>query len=131
MSANFAFTTTGGFFLLDLLDNSSFGDGFDSAEFELSLNGDVIEHQLFNDLVSAQNFFSNNLIGFALLAGLNEIHMSFAQTMSDFGGFGFIYAAGAFAPVPLPASWMMMLSVLLLGMLFIAVRHKVRPDAFA
>src|SRR5262249_16005352 len=63
------FTQIGGAFVLDLLSNDALGTGFDSALFQISLNGLVIDTESFTDLASAEVFFSNNLINFPLLAG--------------------------------------------------------------
>jgi hypothetical protein len=41
------------------------------------------------------------LIGILLVAGLNEINLSFTETMSNAGGFSFDYSAAA---TPLPAA---------------------------
>jgi hypothetical protein len=78
----------------------SLGKGFDSATFQISENGTVLEDKLFTDLASAQAFFSDNPIGITLLAGLNTIRLSFNETISGGDGFSFDYAA--IAPVPLP-----------------------------
>jgi hypothetical protein len=61
------------------------------------------DSQSFTDLASAEAFFSNNLIGVPLLAGLNSVQIAFSETMSSAGGFGFDYAvAGTTATVPGP-----------------------------
>ena len=44
------------------MDNESLGKGFDSATFQISENGTVLENHLFTDLASAQAFFSDNPI---------------------------------------------------------------------
>jgi hypothetical protein len=92
----------GGPFLIDLLDNTALGKGFDSAAFQLSLNGSILESQTFSDLASAQAFFSNNLFDILLVAGPNNVQLSFNEMMSGSEGFSFDYAA--IAPVPLPAA---------------------------
>ena len=43
--------------MVDLLDNNSLGKGFDSATFQISENGTVLENKLFTDLASAEPFF--------------------------------------------------------------------------
>jgi hypothetical protein len=61
--ANFSVSvTTDLLFTVDLLDNNSLGKGFDSATFQITENGNVLENHLFTDLASAQAFFSDNLI---------------------------------------------------------------------
>jgi LPXTG-motif cell wall-anchored protein len=98
-----SFTQTGGNFVLDLLSNDALGIGFDSALFQISLNGLVIDSQPFTDLASAEAFFSNNLINVPLLTGPNSIQIGFSETMSSAGGFSFDYAvASANATVPGP-----------------------------
>ena len=58
-TANFIFNANGGKFLIDLLDNTSIGNGFNMAEFKIRLNGSLFYDQPFDDLASAQSFFSN------------------------------------------------------------------------
>jgi hypothetical protein len=60
--------------------------------FELSLNSVLIDSHSFTDLASAQAFFSNNLIGVPLLAGLNTVEIELSETMSSVGGFSSNYA---------------------------------------
>jgi hypothetical protein len=101
---NVSFTQIGGAFVLDLLSNDALGKGFDSALFQISLNGLVIDTQSFTDLASAEAFFSNNLIGVPLLAGLNSVQIAFSETMSSAGGFSFDYAVastGSAVPGPI------------------------------
>ena len=96
MSANFIFNAIGGgIFLIDPLSNFSLGSGFDSALFQILLNGNIFESQSFNSLASAQAFFSpSNLIDISLAAGLNNIQLAFNETMSGGEGFGFNYRCG-------------------------------------
>jgi hypothetical protein len=61
----------------------------DSALFQISLNSIVFDSQSFTDLGAAEAFFSNNLIGVPLLAGLNSVQIEFSETMSSAGGFSF------------------------------------------
>jgi hypothetical protein len=100
----------GGPFLINLFDSTSLGSGFDSATFEIRLNGSIFDSRFFNDLLSAQTFFSNNFIALQLLAGLNEVQLSFNETMSSAGGFGFDYAVAGVVATPLPPTLVMMLS---------------------
>ena len=90
-----SFTQIGGAFVLDLLSNDALGKGFDSALFTISLNSVVFVSQSFTDLASAEAFFSNNLIGVPLLAGLNSVQIAFSETMSSAGGFSFDYAVAS------------------------------------
>src|SRR6516162_11087188 len=89
------FTQKGGTFVLDLLSSDALGIGFDSALFQISLNGLVIDSHPFTDLASAEAFFSNNLIGIPLLAGPNSVQIAFSETMSSTGGFSFDYAVAS------------------------------------
>jgi hypothetical protein len=81
--------------VLDLLSNDALGIGFDSALFQISSNGLVIDSHPFTDLASAEVFFSNNLIGVPLLAGLNTVQIELSETMSSVGGFSFNYAVAS------------------------------------
>ena len=109
-SATFIFDAIAGPLLIDLLGNTSLGNGFDSALFQIFDNGNLFESHSFNDLASAQAFFSNNnLIDVELGAGLNIIQLAFNETMSSGEGFGFNYAAaGAVSDVPEPSTWVML-----------------------
>jgi hypothetical protein len=88
--------------VLDLLSNDAVEKGFDSALFTISLNSVVIDSQSFTDLASAEAFFSNNLIGVSLLAGLNSVQVAFSETMSSTGGFSFDYAVASVGGVSVP-----------------------------
>ena len=116
-----SFTQNGGAFVLDLLSNDALGNGFDSAVFQISLNDVVIDSQSFNDLASAEAYFSNNLIPVPLLAGPDNIQIAFSETMSSPGGFGFDYAAESFntagplAAVPGPIAGAGLPGILLAG----------------
>ena len=125
MSANFIFNAIGGgIFLIDPLSNFSLGSGFDSALFQILLNGNIFESQSFNSLAAAQAFFSpSNLIDISLAAGLNNIQLAFNETMSGGEGFGFNYAAAGISAAPLPPSWtMMLIGLAVFG--FIACRRQ-------
>ena len=91
-------------FTVALLNNNSLGKGFDSATFQLTENGTVLDNKLFTDLASAQAFFSNNPINITLLAGLNIIQLSFNETISGGDGFAFDYAAVSPIITPLPTT---------------------------
>jgi hypothetical protein len=76
------------------------GKGFDSALFTISLNSVDFLSRSFADLASAEAFFSNNLIGVPLLAGINNsVQIAFSETMSSAGGFSFDYAVASDVPV--------------------------------
>ena len=129
-SANFTFNAIGGgIFLIDPLSNFSLGSGFDSALFQILLNGNVFESQSFNNLASAQAFFSpSNLIDISLAAGLNNIQLAFNETMSGGEGFGFNYGAAGVSAAPLPPSWtMMLMGLVVFG--FIAYRRQKKGAA--
>jgi hypothetical protein len=110
-SATFTFNNASGPFLIDMLGNTSLRNGFDSALFQISDNGNVIVSQSFASLASAEAFFSNNnLINIMLAGGLNNVQLAFNETMSSGEGFSFDYAAaGGLSPTPLPPTWTMML----------------------
>jgi hypothetical protein len=98
-----SFAQSGGAFVLDLLSSDALGIGFDSALFQISLNGLVIDSQSFTDLASAEAFFSNHLIGVPLSAGLNNVQIGFSETMSSPVGFSFDYAVASSGGVSVPA----------------------------
>jgi PEP-CTERM motif len=131
-SATFTFNNAlGGPFAIDLLSNNSLGNGFDSALFQIFDNGNLFQSQSFNDLASAQAFFSNNFILFQFGAGLNDIQLSFNETMSGGEGFSFNYAAaGGVSAVPEPSTWAMML-IGFAGIGFMAYRRKSKPALMA
>jgi hypothetical protein len=89
------FGQNGGAFVFDLLSSDALGFGFDSALFQILLNGAVMASQSFTDLGSAEAFFSNNLIGVPLLGGLNSVQLQFTETMSLGEGFDFNYAVAS------------------------------------
>ena len=91
-SVNLLLNAIGGPLLVDLLGNVSLGTGFDSATFQISSNGNLLDNHSFSDLSSAQAFFSNNLLFFAISAGLNDVQLSFDALMSGGEGFSFNYA---------------------------------------
>ena len=103
--ANFSVNVaTDPIFVVDLLDNKSLGKGFDSATFQISENGAVLENHLFTDLASAQAFFSDNPINLTLLAGLNIVQLSFNEKISGGDGFAFDYATTSSVVTPLPTT---------------------------
>ena len=96
-SVNLTLNAIGGPLLVDLLGNSSIGAGFDSATFSIFSNGSLLDSHSFDDLASAQAFFSNNLLFLSINAGLNDIQMSFDEMMSGGEGFSFNYAVAGIA----------------------------------
>jgi hypothetical protein len=129
-SANFAFNAIGGgIFLIDPLSHFSLGSGFDSALFQVLLNGSVFESQTFSNLASAEAFFSpSNLIDISLGAGLNNIQLALNETMSSGQGFGFTYGAAGVSAAPLPPSWtMMLIGLAVIG--FVAYRRQKKGAA--
>jgi hypothetical protein len=97
------FTQLGGAFVLDLLSSDALGTGFDSALFQILLNGIVFDSESFTDLASAEAFFSNHLIGLPLLDGLDSVQLQFSEMMSTLGeGFSFDYAVASIATAPVP-----------------------------
>ena len=130
-SAEFILNSLGGAFLVDLLGNVSLGNGFESAAFQIFSNGNLIESDTFNDLASAQAFFSNNLLAIGLVAGLNDIQLLFSATMGSGAGFGFDYiiAAGPLSESPLSPSWIMMLIGLVSLSLFSFHQNKKSASA--
>jgi hypothetical protein len=129
-SASFTFNATGVPFLIDLISNASLGTGFDSATFQISDNGNVIINQSFNNLISAQAFFLNRLIGINLAGGLNNIQLAFNETMSGGEGFSFDYGTASVSATPLPPTWTMML-IGLAGFGFVAYRRQRKGTALA
>ena len=111
------------FFTVDLLDNKSLGKGFNSATFQISENGTVLENKLFTDLASAQAFFSDNLINLTLLAGLNIVQLSFNEKISGGDGFAFDYAAISPIITPLPTTLPLFASGLV-GLVLMGWRRK-------
>jgi lipoprotein signal peptidase len=96
-----SFTQIGGIFALALLSSDALGNGFDSAFFEILLNGILIDGQSFSDLASAEAFFSANLINVPLLAGPNDVQILFNETMSGTEGFSFDYTVASVVPGPI------------------------------
>jgi len=95
-----SFAQNGGTFVLDLISNDALGTGFDSALFQILLNGIVVDSQSFTDLASAEAFFSNNLIGVPLLDGPNMVQLQFTEITSSQVGFSFDYAVTSLGGQP-------------------------------
>jgi hypothetical protein len=110
-------------FAVDLLDSKSLGKGFDSAIFQITENGTIVENKVFTDLASAQAFFSDNLINLTLLAGLNIIQLSFNEIIGGGDGFAFDYAAISPIITPLPTALPLFASGLV-GLVLLGWRRK-------
>jgi hypothetical protein len=115
-------------FAVDLLDSKSLGKGFDSATFQITENGTIVENKVFTDLASAQAFFLDNLINLTLLAGLNIIQLSFNEMISGGDGFAFDYAAISPIITPLPTTLPLFASGLV-GLVLLGWRRKTRAIA--
>jgi hypothetical protein len=88
-----------------MLGNSSLGNGFDSATFTISDNGNLVVNQSFASLAAAQSFFSiGNLLAIQLTGGLNNIQLAFNETMSGGEGFSFGFTSASISATPLPAA---------------------------
>ena len=115
-------------FVLDFLGSTSLGKGFDSAQFQVFDNGNLLFTDMFANSSAAQLFFaSGNALDFQL-AGLNNIELAFNEMMSGGNGFSFQYAAASVSAAPLPPSWTLML-IGLAGLGFVAYRRKSKPAA--
>ena len=116
MNANFIFNAIGGgSFSIDPVTTFALGSGFDSAMFQILLNGNLFQSQSFKSLASAEAFFSpGNPIDIQLAAGFNNIQLAFNETLGAGEGFGFSYDASGISAAPLPPSWTMMLMGLFL-----------------
>jgi hypothetical protein len=127
-TASFIFNAGGAPFVVDMLGNSSVGNGFDTAAFTISDNGNVIVNQSFANLASAQAFFSiNNLFAIQLSGGLNNIQLALNETMSGGEGFSFGFASASVSATPLPAALPLFASGLgALGLLHWRKRRKLR-----
>jgi hypothetical protein len=100
-SADFVSTDSGAF-LIHLTNSSSLGNGFDSAEFQILLNGTLIDSESFSSLAVAQAFFSSHTFGTSF-NGPSDVQVAFDETLSSGEGFSFDYAV-ATDTTPLPAS---------------------------
>ena len=123
-----SFTQSGGIFVLDLLSSHAIGTGFNSAEFDIFLNGDLFEKASFTDLGSAQAYFSSHLIGVPLSAGSNNVQFLFSETISSAGGFSFDYAVVSSVPGPLAGTGLP--GLLAAGAAFIAWKRRRRELIF-
>jgi PEP-CTERM motif len=127
-SADFKFNSgQGTTSLLGFVNPISVGNGFDSSTFEIFINGNLFFSQSFNDLASAQAFFTANVLGLGhFSSGATDVELLFDETMSSNEGFGFTYAfatTGAVGGVPEPSTWAMVL-IGFAGIGFAAYRRR-------
>jgi hypothetical protein len=113
---------------LGLLNTVWLGVGFDSAIFQIFVNGTLFLAQAFNDLASANNFFTNDVLKLGHVSdGTIDVRLVFDETMSGNEGFGFTYVLArtgignaasdvadpfttfSVSGVPEPSTWAMML----------------------
>jgi hypothetical protein len=129
-TASFTLNSIGGAFIVDFLGDASLGNGFDNAQFQIYSNGALLFSQSFDSLAAADAFFSNDLLDLQVGAGLDNIQLTFDETLSGGDGFSYDYAvSGAVSAAPLPPSWMMMTTGLLLFGVF--AHRKTRKKATA
>jgi hypothetical protein len=119
---------------LGFLGTISVGTGFDSSTIQIFVNGNLFLSQTFNDLASANNFFTNNVLKLDQFHNeMLDVRLLYDETMSSSNeAFGFTYTfatTGAIDGVPEPSTWAMML----LGFagLGFAFRRSRRKAAFA
>ena len=104
-TAHIILNALAGPFTVGLLSNASLGNGFDTALFQIVLNSNVVETHIFNDLPSAETYFTNNFFIFQLAAGLNDLQLIFDETLSASEAFSFNYVVdGTITPLPLPGA---------------------------
>jgi hypothetical protein len=97
------FPSNGGLFLIRMLDSSSLGIGFDTADFKILLNGIVVDSESFATLALAQTFFSTHTFGTSL-TGPTDVEIAFDETLSSGEGFGFDFTAAMTSTTPLPST---------------------------
>jgi hypothetical protein len=85
--------------------NLSGATGFDNAQFQALLNGNVFDSESFASLALVQAFFSNNFIDIPTGEGLNNVQIVFDETMSGGEGFNFDYGLANVSDTPLPATF--------------------------
>ena len=89
--------------LLGFVSTISIGNGFDSSTFQIFINGALFLSQSFNDLASANSFFTNHILDLGQFSGgVTDVDLLYSETMSTTQGFGFTYAfaASGFNAVP-------------------------------
>jgi len=100
-TAHMILNALAGPFTIGLLSNASLGNGFDTALFQIVLNSNVVETHTFNDLASAEAYFTNNFFFFQLAAGLNDLQLIFDETLGTSEAFSFNYVVdGTITPLP-------------------------------
>jgi hypothetical protein len=124
-SATFSLYGGGTPFLLDLTGSNAIGTGFDSAQFMVLDNGNLLVSESFSDLADAQAFFSNDLLSLYLLNGFNDIQLAFSEVMSEGQGFSFDFTSASISATPLPPAWTMLV-IGLTGLLGASYRKRVR-----
>jgi hypothetical protein len=111
-SADFQFNGHGTIFL-GFLSTMSVGNGFDSSTFQIFVNGGLFLSRTFNELASANSFFTDNFLDLGhFSSGVTDIELLYSETMSSTQGFGFTYgvaATGFASAVPEPSTWALML----------------------
>jgi hypothetical protein len=119
-SAEFTYDFLSYGFVIGFGGTQSLGKGFDSAQFQITLNG-ISDSVSFNDLVSAQLFFAPGFQKFSVKQpGPVDVQLTLTETLSAGEGFSFAYNFNA---TPLPTSWAMLLAGLAcLG--FVAYHRK-------
>jgi hypothetical protein len=108
----------------------SVGTGFDSSTIQIFVNGNLFLAQTFNDLASANNFFTNNVLKLDQFQNeMLDVRLLYDETMSSSNeGFGFTYTfatTGAIGAVPEPSTWVMML-LGFAGLGFVSYRRQRR-----
>jgi hypothetical protein len=115
--------------LLGFLVATSLGNGFDSSKIAIFVNGQLIFSESFNNLASAQAFFTQDSFNLGQPSnGLTNVSLIFDETMSSNQGFGFTYAVATTSiagGVPEPSIWALML-IGFAGLGFISYRRTRR-----
>ena len=121
-----------GTILLGLVNAMSVGNGFDHSTFQIFINGVLFLNQSFNDLASANAFFTNDTINLGNFSnGITDIDLVLNETMSSTQGFGYTYAfaaSGFSSAIPEPSTWAMML-IGFAGLGFVAYRRQRKTAA--
>ena len=106
-SADFKFSSAGNLLALNFTGAASLGNGFNQATFNVFSNNSLVYTQGFSSALAAQAFFSGGFLWLPMIEGASDIQISFSETMSAPGGFGFSYSlaeSSAVAATPLPAA---------------------------
>jgi hypothetical protein len=129
--ARFTFDTShlSGDLLVGLLDNASFGAGFDSLTFSIAEQGVTVFNTAVTTLAAAEAFFDDRVLdlGSSTVGPNLDLSFDFDLVASNVGnGFGedFLFGATSSAAVPEPST----LSLFgLAALMTFALRRKVRP----